>query len=474
MHRYVPIAFVGLLAGIAFRSFVDVGFQFFLLPPLIAFTLLCLYRRRHLSFVVLLIFISLGMVRMDVAVPPNVNFDNVGEQIAFIGTVVKDPDEREYYTNLVLESDVFKHRVLVKASTNETFRYGERVSVSGVVEQPQNFEGDTGRVFNYQGYLAKDDIYYVIQTEDVFVVETRTTAMSILLSAKERYLLSLKTFLKEPYAALAGGITVGEKRSLGSELTKKFREAGLIHIVVLSGYNIAIMVIALSALLSFLNPTIRSVAAIILIAVFTVFVGASATVVRAALMGGIAAFGVMARRNYDALHALVVAGCIMVLWNPYVVIYDPSFQLSFVATLGLLLGAPLFLHWLSFIPETFGLRELVVATVVTQIAVLPLLVYMMGEVSLVSLPVNMVVLPFVPLAMLFSFLVGVLGMISGVLTLPFMFVAHYFLRFIVSVVEFGTSVSWAAVAVPNIPFWAVVVSYIILIMLWMKGKQAAS
>ena len=468
MYSLVPLAFTGFIGGVAWRSLYDFGWAFILFVALLA-GILYLFRLRKvvtsawtISLIVVLLSFTLGVARMHVSVSTFLVSPQVGSEVSFTGVVVREPDVRDRYTNLIVTSDDFDHKILVRASAYETFKYADTLEIRGMLEEPENFEGTEGRIFNYRGYLAKDDIYYLLTPTKVVVRAERTTSTGILLVVKQKYLDALKRTLPEPSAALAGGITVGERRSLGVELTQDFRDTGLIHIVVLSGYNVSIIVIAVLSILIFLPQRLRYSIAIIFIVLFTVLVGASATTVRAALMGGIAAIGVMAHRNYDALHALIIAGFAMLLWNPYLLLYDPSFQLSFVATLGLLLGTPLLSAHLSFLSEKGGLRELVAATIATQIAVLPLLVYMMGNVSLVALPVNILVLPVLPLAMLLVFIVGVVGMVSATFALPIIFLAHGVLVYVVELVEMFASLPFATMNISAFPFWVVVVVYLFL------------
>ena len=467
MHRYVYAAFGGLMLGITWRSLCDTGLAFtavcaFLIVVLLVLCVQHVVTREICIFtVVMLIFVAVGVMRVHSVAPTPFTDTRIGTEVSFVGHVVQEPDVRGTYTNLIVESESFTHAILVRVASYPPAAYRDTLRITGVLEVPKNFESEEGRTFNYRGYLAKSDVYYLLAFPDVEILAHATTPTGLLLNVKHTYLTTLKQLLPEPSAALAGGITVGERRSLGDELTQAFRDTGLIHIVVLSGYNIAIIVVFISVLLGFLPPRPRFTVAIIAIALFTVLVGASATVVRAALMGSIAAVGAMAHRTYSALHALVVAGFVMLLWNPYLLLFDPSFQLSFIATLGLLLGVPLLTPYLTFIPERFGMRELVAATVTTQIAVLPLLAYMIGEVSLVALVVNVLTLPVIPLAMLGVFLTGVIGMYSDVLAAPIALLSHWLLGYIIKVVELFAALPFATISLGNVSILAVLVWYLI-------------
>lgn len=460
MYKLVLLAFGAFSLGIAFRSHYDFGWSFVVLLVLISSCAVLVFRQRTIVAVLVgVLFFTIGIARMEFAIPMDVHEETPAVEISFTGRVVREPDIRGTHTNLVVMRDDVPQKLLVRVSPFENVSYADEVSITGVLEPSENFEGEGGRIFNYRAYLAKDSIHYIVPFPEISVYEHNKTPTGFLLELKTTYLTALKRVLPEPSAALAGGITVGERRSLGEKLTQDFRDTGLIHIVVLSGYNIAVVVIFIVALLSFLPKRPRHIVAIGGIIVFTILVGASATVVRAAIMGSIGALGIVVGRTYDALYTLVLAGFGMLLWNPYLLMYDPSFQLSFVATLGLLLGVPILLPYVTFIPNKWALREIAAATIATQIAVLPLLVYMIGDVSLVAVFVNLLVLPVIPLAMLFVFLAGVVGMIYAPVAIIFAGIAHALLTYVIIVVETFAQIPLAVVSVPTFPFSLILLTY---------------
>ncbi|MBL7045873.1 MAG: ComEC/Rec2 family competence protein, partial [Parcubacteria group bacterium] len=111
------------------------------------------------------------------------------------------------------------------------------------------------------------------------------------------------------------------------------------------------------------------------------------------------------------------------------------------------------------VPSKFQFREFAIATVSTQIFVLPLLLYKMGELSLVALPVNLLVLVVVPITMLFGFLAGVVGLLSTVLSLPFAFISYGLLTYQLTVVDFFARPPFASVQIDNFPLMAVLIMY---------------
>ncbi len=172
-------------------------------------------------------------------------------------------------------------------------------------------------------------------------------------------------------------------------------------------------------------------------------------------------------RIYLVLRALFAVGFLMIVWNPYLLAFDPGFQLSFLATFGLIVLAPYIEQKVRFVPVVFGVRTFLVATLATQIFVLPFLLYQIGELSLVAVIVNVLVLPMVPVAMLLTFITGVLGFVSSTAALMVGFVAYLSLQYILVVATWFAALPFAAYAVPTFPWWVMVLGYVgIGVSLW--------
>jgi len=176
-------------------------------------------------------------------------------------------------------------------------------------------------------------------------------------------------------------------------------------------------------------------------------------------------------RSYAILRALLLAGVIMLVFNPYLLLYDPGFQLSFLATLGLIVVAPYFETLLMVSGRALKIRDYVIATVATQIAVLPLLLYQIGELSIVSVLVNVLVLPMVALAMLLTFVTGMVGLVSPFLATGFGLLTYWSLQYILVIVAFVGSWPLAAVTVPPFPGWIVFVAYAAMGYWWLRRSR---
>lgn len=392
----------------------------------------------------------------------------IGAFVSLEGVVIREPDEREKSTMLVVGVDGIdgierkqETKILVTTSRYPKYHYGDRILLEGKLLKPKNFTNERGKEFDYIAYLAKDDVYYSLFFPEITYVESGegNPIKETLFTIKQSWLSSIERLLPEPHVSLLGGLVVGEKQSLGDELEDNFRKTGIIHIVVLSGYNVTIVAEAIMRFFSFLPRALGMSLGAFSIVLFAIMTGASATIVRASIMALLVVLARATGRTNDITRALFLAGFFMVFHNPKIVLYDPSFQLSFLATLGLIYLAPQLERYFQFVPTKWQLREFATATIATQVFVLPLLLYMMGEISLVALPVNLLILGLIPLTMLFGFLAGVFGFVSSILSFPFSVVSYFLLSYELSVVDIFSNIPFASISITDFPLWLMFLLY---------------
>lgn len=386
----------------------------------------------------------------------------VGDEVSLVGTVVREPDVRERTVHLYVRSGA--DTVLVTTDRLLDVDYGDSVTVTGTLREPEAFETDLGRTFDYPGYLLARGVEYRIGFAEVSVngPGDANPLLAGVFDIKHAFMDALKRSIPEPQVALGQGLLLGVQQSLGEDIEEDFRRTGIIHIVVLSGYNVMLVASFMLFCLSFLLPLrARVVGGIAAIAVFAFLVGLSATVVRASVMAAVLLVAQGLGRTYDVIRALFAAGAVMLLINPYLLLYDIGFQLSFMATLGLVLLLP---HFESTVQRSgfVSLSSFFTATVVTQIAVLPLLLYHIGQVSLIAVVVNVLVLPVVPIAMFLTFLTGLAAVVSAVLAQLIGVAAAVSLSYILLVAEWFAALPFAAVTVPTFSGLQVLGAYLVL------------
>jgi len=354
-----------------------------------------------------------------------------GEAVHVEGRVAQEVDRRLDEQRLTVELP--QGQVLVKVSPYIDVHYGDTVSLYGVLERPQeDVEG-----FHYAAYLARYGIWLVMDKPSVQVVAVAPWSFKgALFHFKEGLDARIKELYFEPEASFAVGLLLGSRAGMPEELSKAFQQVGLTHVVAISGYNISLLISLMFSCFYLLPLKTRVVVSTLAIGVFVVLVGASAAVVRAGVMGLLTLWAMFTGRRSQVFFALLWSAFLMVLSNPYVLLYDVGFQLSFLSTFGLLTVEP----WLSQkIPGPPGtLKEAFVLSLAAQIATTPLTLFNFGRLSVVSPLANVLVAPFIPLAMLFSGLSLVFGP-------PLAWIAWFPLKFVEQVALFLGSLPWASV-----------------------------
>ncbi len=359
-------------------------------------------------------------------------------------------------------------RILVTLPKNIEIEYGDIVKINGKLTVPEPFETDTGRIFNYNGYLAKDRVFFEIRYPSYVVIEKGDSSfvLRVLYEFKDRIRKSIIDSHSKNVRGLLLGILIGERGGISKELQDSFVKTGTIHIVALSGYNVTIISEAIAyVLIPLLGFTFGIIGGAIAVVLFAIMTGLGATIVRATIMGLLAYLSRMTGKEFDIGRALLIAGSLMVLNNPWVLVYDVSFQLSFIATIGLVYITPLVSRWFGWI-KSKGLLEIVSATVATNITVLPFVAYKMGIISLVSIPANILIAPLVPLAMLFGALSVFVFSIIPIVSLPLLSLSSLILSTISFVATKGSQAPVSHIVVPRFSLFVVIVWYIFMVIWW--------
>lgn len=358
-------------------------------------------------------------------------------------------------------------RVLVIGEPFPEYRPGDQLIISGTLKLPENF-GD----FDYVSYLRKDGVRMTIRVADISI-DTNTLSQSpvrtvrlwayrVVFAVRGRFEVALARSIAEPNASFISGILLGAKKDIPDDLREAFNRTSTSHILAISGYNITIIAQNIMWVLLFWIRRRRafwfSVAAVL---VFTIMTGASASVVRAAVMGLLALFASSYGRLSDARNSLLMAGAVMVAVNPEILRFDIGFQLSFLAVLGMIYIVPILEYVLRGIPIASELKTTVATTVSAQLAVAPLLAYYFGSVSLAALPANVLVLPLIPFLMALGFIAGLIGVLVPILGTGVGALAWAVSAYQLQVIRWLAMLPWAAVSI-NVSIMIVAAVYTVM------------
>jgi competence protein ComEC len=435
-----------------------------------------------------LIILASGAWRFSQATGQENSIKQFNEQgrIVLKGIVSQEPDVRSSNIRYIVEAQNYELNgqqfeasgfLMLVAGKYPQYQYGDQIEITGKLQTPQSIDD-----FDYQKYLAKDEIYSVIYYPEIKLIGAHQGSwfMEKLLLLKNGFENSLGKILNEPQAAFLAGLLLGEKRGLPRELMADFSRTGTTHIIALSGYNITIIAVALMSLFNFfmLRRAISFWVALLVIVLFVIMTGASASAVRAAIMGILVLIAQQAGRLYSIRNALIFAGAVMVFINPKVLTFDLGFQLSFGATLGLVYLSPILKRWIIS-DETeatsnkliLTLKQILVTTLSAQIAVLPLLVINFGQLSLIAPLANLAILPFIPLTMFWGFVATLGGVFWLEIGKILGWLAWLFLSYEIKIIQLLAKVPLAALKF-SWNWWAGGIYYLVLICLvWYFSKK---
>ncbi len=466
----------GFFAGVLARSFLYIDIYALLFFVLVAGVLFACFD--ILSKNIFILTFALGGMRLhsaDVSAyrAENTLSGNVGQMTVLSGVVIDEPDARENNQKLTVEIKKITNldgrpkvlspasKVLVTVDLNADIKYGDEIKFAGILKKPENFVTDYGKEFDYINYLRKDGIFYTMKDPKTEIISRGhgNFIKSSLFKAKEKFIEKIGSAIQPPESLFMGGLILGEKSAFSQALRDSFVKTGTIHIVALSGYNVTIVAEWIMKLFSTLPKHIGIGAGIITILLFVLMTGGSSTAIRAGIMASLALVARATGRNYDVARALLVAGVIMILINPFILAYDVSFQLSFIATVAVIFLAPKIEKYFLWVTPSFKLRDIVSVTFAAYIFVMPFILYKMGTFSIVALPANLLVLPFIPLTMLLGFVTGFLGFVSYLLSIPAGGLSYRLLHYELSAVRFFSDLPFASFALPNFPLVLTIAIY---------------
>lgn len=378
--------------------------------------------------------------------------------VIFQGMIIDEPDVRSDHIkykieaqNLIIhdQSKDIHGNVLVKSSLFPSYRYGDEVTVECALTTPQPIED-----FKYDKYLANADIYSTCYQGKINLMASGQGNFfkESIYKIKARIVQISSQILPEPQSSFLGGLLWGAKRGLPAEILGNFNRTGVTHIIAVSGYNISIIAVMLSNLFISLGvPKKKSFWLIVLgIIFFVIITGSPASIVRAGIMGIVALMAASIGRAVTMHNTLAIVGVLMLLANPKVLVWDAGFQLSFLATIGLIYFVPVVERYTRWLPVFLGIRESLSTTISAIILTTPLILFQFGRFSFLSPVANLLILPIVPVNMAVGFLAVTLGLIWLPAGQIIGWLSWLCLTYVLKLTEILGNLPWAVLAVPGL------------------------
>jgi competence protein ComEC len=460
---------LGFAAGLFFAAALplhDPAAWLVLVIPTLLLTIILWDRPSSRGWLLFLIAFTLGGFRFQFVPQTSDVIQHINQGgLTIEGIITAEPDVRDDRVDLRLEAHTVERAgqitstsglILVQVPRFAEVQYGDRVRVTGSLSLPS-----TGDTFSYREFLARSGLFALMREANVEVVTTEQGSpfFQALFSLKDRARQLIARSLPEPQSALLTGIILGDARGLAPEVSDAFSAVGASHVIAISGFNMAVLSGVITALLSRTNlrPSLQALAGITVIVLYTIFVGAGAPVVRAALMSSMLLIGHNLKRKTYVPASLAFITLLLTLWNP-MTLWDVGFQLSLMATLGIALFAtPISRRFDSVLHRMFPaahariisslLSEPLVVSLAAQVMTLPLIILYFERVSWLSLLVNLLIIPVQSYLLILGLIAVAIGLLLPALAQILFWLDMLFLGWTVGVVRAFASLPFAESAV---------------------------
>lgn len=345
---------------------------------------------------------------------------------------------------------------------------GQFVSVTGSLYKPKPAANPGG--FDFAKYLAQQGIFAGLNGKQVDIADP-PAAPSLLWAIRQRIVRAQVTGLGVPEGPIVSAMVMGGRSvDVPHVIRDQFRVAGLAHALAASGAQVSLLIGVVLALTQRLSPRLRLISGSSILLLYLCLTGLEASVLRAGVMGFVALIALTAERKVKPLASTLFAATLLLLFNP-LWIYDLGFQLSFLATLGLLVTVPVLTQWLDWMPS--ALTPLFTVPIAAYIWTLPLLMFVFGVVSPYSIFVNILTSPLITV-------ISIGGMISALAALIYplagsglAWLLYYPTHLFLQIAAWGSQLPGSSWAVGSITLAQLILLYglIVLIWLWRKSQR---
>ena len=435
----------------------------------------------------MMILLSVGVFATQLALPNNssnqlATYNNTPEKIRMVGTIDSLPRLNENSSTVFVQMEEIclpqtpcqpvSGRAYIVVNYTMDFSYGDQIEIFGKLSSPEDYESFP-EIRYLQSKLTFSKIAFPYMT---FIEENHGNPIKALLfQIREKGVNLLFQLFPQPESSLLAGILFGEEDLIPTDVETAFRNTSTSHIIVISGFNITILAaLCLNLLKRFLNKWQSTLATLLILIGYTIMVGGDAAVSRAAVMGAMGLIGVLFGRRQTGVNSLMFTAAVLCIVNPFLV-HDVGFQLSFVATLGLILFsdpiAKQLQKWLkkdesenSFL--TLLIYDYLSPLLAAQIIVTPLLIYYFRQFSLVSLPANLLIAPLQPPIMIFGGLSVLLGFFAFPLGKLFSFIAWAFTAMTIRIVTAFNAIPTNSIHLAQLSVTTVLLFYIVIILVY--------
>lgn len=444
---------------------------------------------------------------------------NISQDIKFIGTVIEEEKESEYYNNYIVkinninEKENYKNICLLikikknKNTENKKLKYGDLIFISGLFEHAttrRNYKG-----FDYSQYLKTKDIYGICKTDvnSLKVLKENSCFVTNMWINKLRNALknNLRTLLPSDTASIAIALFLGDSSLIEDTQKQTFSNASLSHVLAISGMHVTYVIVGCSWILNRFDKRKSKYVFIVFLIFFAQLAGGSPSVIRAVIMSSIMIASKIFYRKSDVINNISISCLIILIMNPYNIL-NLGFQLSFLGTLGIVLFNKKIEEYLDDLhfdkyklsnknkkhnkseainknknlnkSETINknkrhnknkstnlkkLKSLIITSISANILILPILIYNFNIFSVTFLFSNILISPILGIIFLIGYITVIISVVSIKIAIPFAKFLNILIKIFNYVAIFSSNIEITRVLVTTPNIITVVLYYIAII-----------
>jgi len=475
----IALAYLGgIICASFFIGHIDMFGATYLLPLIVGVVGVCWHHKMIVVICFALITFFLGGINYFNAISPIEDMKMLGEKGQTIkgeGIIIREyvgVENKKVIVDIVKESKgrLISVKGLVYLDKYDQVSVGDKVSISGLAEYPENFAD-----FDYVSYLAKEDIFFIIRKPSMSVIGKGEydIVMEKMAWLKKHISNSMSADFIPSHAPVVQAMVLGESEKMSKEYKEKLMKTGLSHAIAISGSHFALISVFLFALFMSIGFWKKQVYFLVMISImlYVVLISFPASAVRAGIMIGVVCVSRIFERQTQDWRLLVLAAFLMALQNPLVINHDLGFQLSFLAVLGLLYLSPIIDNWMrSLVGDKIAwIRNTISATLAAQIAVAPFLLVATHGLSFSGLIANILIVPVMPICLGLGFIypffsiISFAGKVIAILSFPL-------IAYLNGVIDFFASLPFSYLDI-QIPRYCTLFIYLTMIVLLVRHKR---
>jgi competence protein ComEC len=357
--------------------------------------------------------------------------------------------------NLPTEKSAGKLYVTLPNLAENQVYPGQEITIKGLLYRPRRANNPSA--FDFANYLARQGAFAGLKGE--IIIDKKSPTWGVW-QIRQRIVEAQIQGIGQEKGTLLSSITLGRQAvNLPAKITDLFIKTGLAHILAASGFHVAILLGFVLTITRNLSPKQQFIIAITILIVYGTLTGLQPSVLRAILMGIGALIGLLYNRQVNSLGSLLLAATILLLWQP-LWIWDLGFQLSFLATLGLIITVPLLKNKIDYFPNLIA--EPIAISLAATLWTMPLLMFTFNSIALYSIPINIITTPLVTLISLGGVFTAFLGLIYPPLGSISASILYYPLELLLQITTFFSLLPFSTYSTGKLSLGVMLIIYICL------------